>query len=254
MSSTGFLLRPIFWYIFPVVVVVGLFFYGMRLVREDTLLARYRRDLATANIELAEMKQRNDSLHGDLVIRTDQLSAKDRQLGEITQQLAAKNNDLVERTQQLNERERELGERIRQLGDRDRLMAQSVQQLAQKDRELAERTQQLSRKDSTIAALNSTIRSLKDAPHPYGKDHARVTLYSNCQCSNLRVWLDGDYIGEATAAFSIGSPACGAPGTASAVVLSGRHHVVATDGAGRRWDFYMTVREDSCQTQGLSLR
>jgi hypothetical protein len=233
MSATDFLLKPIFWIFFTVFVIAAMFVYGMSLVKDNTLLAQATRKLEAADKEITE-------LNGRLADTNRRLANNDRMLTERTQQFNQKEQDLSECTQQLNLKEQDLSER--------------TQQLAQKDQELADRTRQIFNRDTTIAGLNDTIRSLRVASHRYGKDHGQLTIYNDCACSNLRVWVDNQFIGEAKTKYSPSSAACGAEGTATATVPVGNHHVIATDGAGRRWNLDVTIREDTCFIQGLTAR
>jgi hypothetical protein len=115
---------------------------------------------------------------------------------------------------------------------------------------LAEVTQQVSEKQEELGQCVGSLRALS---HPYGKDQGKLTVYKNCNCSDLKMWVDNQYIGEARSSFSE-TPPCGAAGTASVIVAAGGHRVTATDGGAGLWKFDATVREDSCTIHGLTSR
>jgi septal ring factor EnvC (AmiA/AmiB activator) len=241
MSSTGFLLRPMFWVLFAVIVVIAMFVYGMKLVRDDTLLAQAARNLSTTKQELQEFKGANSSLRTELSNRTLELASSHAQLANTQGLLAATDERLTEQTQQLDVKEQEL---------RD-----CAGQILARDKKLADIARQLLARENTISELNDTIKSLRDS-HPYGKGRdgkgqGKLTIYNDCNCPTLRVWVDNKFVGEAS---PNSTNTCGAPGTANIILSIGKHHVIAADARNQRWEFDVNIQEDTCLLNGLSNR
>lgn len=124
--------------------------------------------------------------------------------------------------------------------------------LGETEIQLTNQISEVQRQDELIASLNGKLKDRQEPFHPYGKQHAKLTIYRSCQCSELKVWIDGEFVGTATVTLSPGTARCGSPGAVTSVILSGKHHIIASDSANKRWDFYTTTNEDACSVHGLS--
>jgi F0F1-type ATP synthase membrane subunit b/b' len=220
LRGRSFLLKPIFWVAFIIFVLAAMFLYGMSLVKDNTLLAQALRDLAAAHTEIETLKHSNSQISTDLSKQTEKLQSANQQLAEAASRLTEQERTLAERSQQLEQNEKDLGQYREQLADRDRRLAD------------------LSQRVSTL--------------HPYGKGQGILTVYNKCQCSNLRVWIDGQFGGEASQPYSTAT--CGAIGAMTAIMMAGNHRITAIDSRGRRWEVDVAIQEDTCLAQGLTAR
>jgi hypothetical protein len=100
----------------------------------------------------------------------------------------------------------------------------------------------------------------QDRPEPYhrfGKGKAKLLIYTNCPNGYIKVWVDGDYWGQLTCHYLSSPPVdCDVTNcTLSQIVLSGKHHIIAENSSTKgKWDFYITINEDSCIKQELTCK
>ena len=89
-------------------------------------------------------------------------------------------------------------------------------------------------------------------PYPYGKGNGQITIYHNCSyCNNIKVSVDGYYIGTLTKYYKSGSPICGTEDYGATIVktlLAGNHNVTAKDDYGNIWSGNVYVLESDCKT------
>ncbi len=88
--------------------------------------------------------------------------------------------------------------------------------------------------------------------HPYGKGMAQLSIYTQCRIGITDVLVDGEKCGQLNCYFT-SNPGCNANScTVAKTVLSGKHHIEAKNLSTRgSWDFYVTLKEDECLSQGL---
>jgi hypothetical protein len=281
MASGNLLYKPAFWCLFVVAVIAGLFAFGMYLVREDTLLWRAN-DALNAKARLVEtLTDENTRLRSKLDEFARRAAAKDSEIQQLNtqvlataQQIEDERKVIIETRKALAGRTEELGRKDAQISDLSRkiqdaekahvaaLNAQTSslrQQLGDAQKALLRNQADLAtaraaarQQDRTRGNLGDAIPDAKEPPHPYGREQGRLTVYAACPCPNLRVWVDGRFVGTATLSLTPNTVRCGSPGTVSVVLLAGKHHVVASAMANKRWEFDVSVTEDICTIHGLT--
>ena len=244
--------RPIFWLALFAAAAASLFTFGMSLVRDESLLAQARRSLADARAQVDTLSSQLAALNATLVARTDALDASRAEVSRLRGLLEQSTKDAAALNGRVKELSRQAGEVATAFANKDRELASQRRQLTELKAELNVVSQELSAKNQQLSDVSRSLGALRDAPHPYGKGNAKLTIFKRCPCPNLRVWVDGQYSGEVALETKAGSPSCGAAGTVALEVLAGKHHVVARDRNGARWDLYTTVSEDSCRLLALT--
>lgn len=271
MPSGNFLHKPLFWCLFVVAVIVGLFVYGMFLVREDTLLWRANDALKTKTKVVETLTDEITGLRARLNGFARLVEAKDREIQQLNtqvlataQQIADERNVVIETRKAMADRTEEARGKDAQISDLSRriqeaekahavaLSAQTSslrQQLGEAQKALLQSQADL----ATARASKNVIPDAKEPPHPYGWGQGRLTLYAACaSCPNLTVWVDGRLVGSATPSLAPKTVLCGSPGTVSVVLLAGKHHVVASTMTNKRWEFDASVTEDVCSIRRLT--
>ena len=271
MPSGNLLYKPVFWCLFVVAVIAGLFVYGMFLVREDTLLWRANDALKTKTRLVETLKDEITGLRARLDEFTRRVEAKDREIQQLNTQVLAtaqQSEDerkvivetrkaLADRTEELRRKDAQISDLSRRIQEAEKahvaaLNAQTSslrQQLGDAQKALLQNQADL----ATARAARDAIPDAKEPPHPYGMEQGRLTFYAACSsCPNLRVWVDGRFVGSATPSLAPKTVRCGSPGTVSVVLLAGKHHVVASTMTNRRWEFDAAVTEDVCTVHTLT--
>ncbi len=133
----------------------------------------------------------------------------------------------------------------------------------------------ISQKESSISELQNTITELenrlpkvvtiyqdrtvyKDKPEPYhrfGKNYCKLLVYTTCTSGYIKVWFDGDYVGQLTGHYS-SAPNCNSTDyTLYKTLTAGKHHIEAENTSTKStWDFYVTISEDDCYRHGLTCK
>lgn len=87
--------------------------------------------------------------------------------------------------------------------------------------------------------------------YPFGYGNGRITIWTNCGTDGeIKVYLDGSYIGKLTQYFSDGTPDCGESGALSVNKPAGSYKIEAK-GNEHAWSGIITITQDRCLIQGL---
>lgn len=93
--------------------------------------------------------------------------------------------------------------------------------------------------------------NLNSSTSPYGFGNGRITIWTNCDTDgDIKVYLDGSYIGKLTLCFLGEPPNCGDIGTLSVNKPAGTYKIEAK-GNKNIWSGTITITEDRCLRQGL---
>lgn len=97
----------------------------------------------------------------------------------------------------------------------------------------------------------NTYSNLNANSSPYGYGNGRITIWTNCGTDGeIKVYLDGVYIGKLTQYFTNETPDCGESGTLSANKPAGTYKIEAK-GNEYSWSGTITITKDRCLIQGL---
>lgn len=100
-------------------------------------------------------------------------------------------------------------------------------------------------------STNNTYSTLSSSSSPYGYGNGRITIWTNCGTDGeIKVYLDGSYIGKLTQYFTNGTPDCGESGTLSVDKPAGTYKIEAR-GNQNVWSGTITITKDRCLIQGL---
>lgn len=100
-------------------------------------------------------------------------------------------------------------------------------------------------------SYNNTYSSLSSTSEPYGYGNGRITIWTNCGTDGeIKIYLDGSYIGKLTQYFTDGAPDCGESGTLSVNKPAGTYKIEAK-GNQNVWSGTITITKDRCLIQGL---
>lgn len=92
----------------------------------------------------------------------------------------------------------------------------------------------------------------KNLGNEFGKGNGKITIISSYADSDtLRVWIDGNFVGNVNSGYSEDEVECGALGVFSMVLKAGSYLIVVKDQQNRRWVFGKDVLEDQCQKINL---
>jgi len=112
-------------------------------------------------------------------------------------------------------------------------------------------------KDNTINYSNysnstsNSYSTLSSTSSPYGNGNGRITIWTNCGTDGeIKIYLDGSYIGKLTQFFTDGTPDCGESGTLSINKPAGTYKIEAK-GSENVWSGTITISKDRCLIQGL---
>lgn len=98
---------------------------------------------------------------------------------------------------------------------------------------------------------NNTYSSLNSTTAPYGYGNGRITIWTNCGTDGeIKIYLDGKYIGKLSQYFTDGTPDCGESGTLSVNKPVGTYKIEAK-GNQNVWSGTITITKDRCLIQGL---
>lgn len=98
---------------------------------------------------------------------------------------------------------------------------------------------------------NMSYSNLSATSSPYGYGNGRITIWTNCGTDGeIKVYLDGSYIGKLTQFFTDGTPDCGDSGTLSVNKPAGTYKIEAK-GSENVWSGTITIGKDRCLIQGL---
>jgi len=98
---------------------------------------------------------------------------------------------------------------------------------------------------------NNTYSTIKKTSYPYGYGNGNITIWTDCgNDGEIKIYLDGVYIGKLTQYFREGTPDCGASGTLSVNTPAGTYLI---EGRGNEyvWSGTITITKDRCLIQGL---
>lgn len=97
----------------------------------------------------------------------------------------------------------------------------------------------------------NTYSNLSPNSSPYGYGNGRVTIWTDCGTDGeIKVYLNGIYIGKLTQYFTSGTPDCGESGTLSTNKPAGIYKIEAK-GNEYSWSGTITITKDRCLIQGL---
>ncbi|TPN82761.1 hypothetical protein [Aquimarina algicola] len=100
-------------------------------------------------------------------------------------------------------------------------------------------------------SFNTTISNLNSNYLPYGYGNGSITVWTNCGTDgNIKVYLNGTYIGKLTKYFINGIPNCGELGTLSVNKPEGIYKIEAK-GNEYSWSGNIKISRDRCLIQGL---
>lgn len=98
---------------------------------------------------------------------------------------------------------------------------------------------------------NNTYSNLSANSSPYGYGNGRITIWTNCGSDGeIKIYLDGTYIGKLTHYFTAGPPYCGESGTLSVNKPAGTYKIEAK-GNKNVWSGTITITKGRCLIQGL---
>jgi len=98
---------------------------------------------------------------------------------------------------------------------------------------------------------DNTYSSINRTSSPYGYGNGRITFWTNCSIDgDIKVYLEGAYIGKLTQYFTDNTPGCGDSGTLSVDKPAGTYKLEAK-GNKYFWSGIITITEDRCLIQGL---
>lgn len=98
---------------------------------------------------------------------------------------------------------------------------------------------------------NTTYSNLSATSSPYGYGNGRITIWTNCGTDGeIKVYLNGSYIGKLTQFFTDGTPDCGDSGTLSVNKPAGTYKIEAK-GSENVWIGTITISKDRCLILGL---
>lgn len=104
---------------------------------------------------------------------------------------------------------------------------------------------------NTNYSSTNTYSNLSSTSAPYGYGNGRVTIWTNCGTDGeIKVYLDGTYIGKLSQYFTDGRPDCGESGTLSVNKPAGTYKIEAK-GTENVWSGTITITKDKCLIQGL---
>lgn len=100
-------------------------------------------------------------------------------------------------------------------------------------------------------SYNNTYSNLSSTSAPYGYGNGRITIWTNCGTDGeIKIYLDGSYIGKLSQYFTDGTPDCGESGTLSVNKPAGTYKIEAK-GNQNVWSGTITITKDRCLIQGL---
>lgn len=104
---------------------------------------------------------------------------------------------------------------------------------------------------TTNYSSTNTYSNLSATSAPYGYGNGRITIWTNCGTDGeIKVYLDGTYIGKLSQYFTDGSPDCGESGTLTVNKPAGTYKIEAK-GTEKVWSGTITITKDKCSIQGL---
>lgn len=87
--------------------------------------------------------------------------------------------------------------------------------------------------------------------HPYGEGKGKISVWTDCTNDGyISIYIDDVYSGQLTSYFT-SKPDCNSVGTLSIIKPAGYYKVTAK-GSTKKWEGYVTITSDECQTQKLS--
>lgn len=234
MANSSFLVKPWFWIFFIVTVIVSLYFYGLHILGDRTVLAQTKKELEIAN----------QNLQRYLIENRTQL----KQISEQRSELEQLSNTVTQNKKHIIQ----LGDSITKLINRPPEIRYQ-DKIVYKDRPVVEYQDRIVYKDRPVVEYQDRIvyKDKSETYHPYGKGYGKITLFKSCNCYNLKFWIDGNYAGQTNEIFNSIKPYCGQNGTVSKIILSGKHRVQGKDQENHYWDFYITLSEDQCLVMGV---
>ena len=69
---------------------------------------------------------------------------------------------------------------------------------------------------------------------------------------SIKIYVDGEYVGELESYFSSGTPRCGQAGTVTISRSAGTHSYLAKDGNGNSWKGTISFPSSGCTTMELT--
>ena len=213
LTSLSFLLKPWFWFLFIIAVIVSLYLYGLNILGDRTELAQSKKALKQVNDELLKCKLDNAN-------KSSMISELKSKLISLSNTITQENHLIVK----LN----------------DSLYT------------LLNRPPKIKYKHNTVYKNNTIYKDKPEPYHPYGKGYGKLTLFKNCNCYNLKFWIDGEFAGTTSIIFSLNYPVCGENGTVSKIVLAVKHYIQGKDQENHSWNFYITSKEDECLVHGVN--
>lgn len=223
MSSSSILQTRWFWLVFISAVIIALYLYGVKLVGDNTEKERLK-------IQVTEVAEA-------LSMRESELNSSKELIKDWQRQLEVCRDSLSETIAMLS------------------LFSDSIYRLNDTISKLITAGPRIETvyQDRTLYKDKVVYRSPPEAYHPYGKGYGKLSFYKTCNCVNLKVWIDGEYVGQTNTRFKHGDASCGETGTVSKIVLTGRHRIQVQDDENHNWDYYVTVTEDGCSMQSLGI-
>ena len=98
---------------------------------------------------------------------------------------------------------------------------------------------------------NNTYSTINRTTSPYGYGNGRITVWTNCGTDgDIKVYLDGVYIGKLTQYFADRTPDCGDSGTLSVNKPAGTYKLEAK-GNEYGWSGIIIITKDKYLIQGL---
>ena len=98
---------------------------------------------------------------------------------------------------------------------------------------------------------NNIYSSLSSTSTPYGYGNGRITIWTNCATDgDIKIYLDGYYVGKLTKYFNNTIPNCGESGTLTINKPAGNYKIEAK-GNKKIWKGTITIVKDKCLIQAL---
>lgn len=223
MPSSNILLRPFFWYVFIVLVIVVLFLYGTKISQDKT-------DLSIAHKELENLKLELESSKNETYKKILKIDSLNETISQQIDVISVLEDSLKRHTQIISEQKFT----IEELENRPpKIVVKYLKKNIYKE----------------IPDNSGKELSLKN--YPYGKGYGKLALFNNCSdCYFLRFWIDDNEIGTVTR-FIRESTSCEQDGTINKIILVGRHKVMAIDQDNRRTTYYFNITENECLLFGF---
>lgn len=230
-------LTKTFWLLFTIAVIISLYLIGTKKIEDKTEIAQTKKALQTAEQKLSACTNDNNSKANEINQLNRTISA---QADTITQEETSKANE------------------INQLNGTISAQANTIAQKETAINKLQNTIAELKNQPPKILIKNQERIVYKDKPEPYhrfGKNNGRLLVYTTCTSGYIRVWFDGNYVGELTGHYS-SSPDCNSTDhTLNKILVAGRHQIKAVNTSTRAtWNFYVTLSEDDCQIQALTCK